>query len=530
MRTSESAVLGAELDADTLRVAAVLDRRLVRYRVLRVESPEAVRQALVDVSTDVEVSVRAATLSWASPGVVVRRTGLHLLTTRDVVPASRAALDRLLPSGGSLPGAGVLRHLDGDTSALSTVGAVTAESAVHLRDALPESSWRLCPAPFVLRHDGLHLALRRSSVELSLVRNGVAELSRQFRAGGLAAAELGEAFGPQLASGSLDLSTERLDTHSSAVARRYVAGVARELHRTVSHWERGGSSCPRSVWVHGPGARLPHVPSFLSSVGFEVSPAPLAASIDVSVLTEGRLAAYGAVAAAVAPLDPRVEFVSADSRSRSLRRSSGGRRVSDPLAGFEGVMARGGQRSFVAPRATRSVGETGTAGLGIAAIAGLVAVVFGLLGWIRTTATLDRATAALRTAERTAMVAEAEADWSSDVVAAAAAVRTLTPPAYSGWDTVIGGLLSVAPGLMSVSTTEVSATDEDTTSVRAQITVAESPTAPISDADIADWAGRLAVLGEVTAAGRLPAPGGAPGRGQVQFVVEIALDTSMVTP
>ena len=490
MSRRPSTMFGAELDGTTLRLVRVEGSRVTAYEQVTITGQNSaariMRHHLGRRGTGV--------LAWASPGIALRRSPLPSVPDRQVASAVRDVLDRHLPGGGALPGAGLVRPLQDSARSLATIGVITADAGLALRDGLGNTACSLVVAPFTLSHDGLYLALRSSCAELTLVQDGIAHVTRQLRCGGLIAGTQNDTLGLSLPPRSLELvaAGDTTDPTLLLAARRYVASLAREIHRTIEHWEWSGETCPRSLWVYGAGATLPHLPSFITSVGLTARQAPVSEELDLSVIPpDERLAAYGAIAAATAPIDeqPLIDLT----RATRGRLGSGGSRTSgpsDPFAGFEGVMSGNGTRGFSSPVLGRSSDNSLPQGLGTVLIACAITAVFGLGAWWNATRALDNANSELTAAARSVQVGQARNDYASAVAQAASEVRRLSPKGSPGWNSALSTLMTYLPADPKVASIRMATNGE-----ALEATVAAP--LPMTAETIAAWRTALENIGTV---------------------------------
>jgi hypothetical protein len=250
---------------------------------------------------------------------------------------------------------------------------------------------------------------------MTLVRGGIPVSSRQLNCGGASP-------WPQ---GDNTTQTQSLFSPENVVAlRRYLASLAREVHRTIELWERNGDTCPRDLWTFGSGATLPQLPAFLENVGVTVLPAPVSSSLDVSQIPEAeRLAAYGSLAAATMQLEyqPFVEVSRYFSRrvSRRLAKQS----PSKSLQPFEGVITGDGSRGFASPVFSSSRISQVPRGLAVGLSVVVVAALFATFAWVstgRTAASLERVIAARKQTAATQLNSLSQFTppiWSAAVVA-----------------------------------------------------------------------------------------------------------------
>ncbi len=439
MNAKRNLVVGAELDGSTLRVVRIEDRTIVYYeRFQHLSSTSAaamMRQVLK--SND------SAVLAWASTGVAVRRIPVPVIADRKPTQIIREIINRHIPAGSELPGAGFVQSHKDSPQPVAMVGAITSEAARVLRHELGNASCSVMVSPFTLNHDGLYLAIRESCTELTLVRGGIPVTTRQLNCGGLSTWSEGDA--------NL-LSLSALSGEHIAALRRYLASLAREVHRTVELWERNGDACPRSLWAFGVGATLPHLPTFLKNVGITIKPAPVGSSFDVSIIpvTE-RLAAYGALAAATTQfnLQPFADVSRAlGHRFGKSHKASLSSRTSED---FEGVLTSDGSRGFARPNfssTTERMVPRGTAGALVGAVLAVLLMIFSFVSSGRSVESAEREVENATRQLASSQVVAANAAKMATAVVELNEIAQFVPP---NWTTGVISLLSSLPANPSVN-------------------------------------------------------------------------------
>ena len=370
MNVKKNLLVGAELDGSTLRVIKIEDRTVTyyeRFQNLNITSVAAMMRQVLKGNG-------SAVLAWASSGIAVRRIPVPLITDRKATQLIREIINRQIPAGSELPGAGFVQSNLDSPQPVAMVGAITAEGARVLRHELGNAPCSVMVSPFTLKHDGLYLVIRESCTELTLVRGGIPITTRQLKCGGLATWSDGDTSLLSLTA----LSGEHIDA-----LRRYLASLAREVHRTIELWDRNGDACPRSLWAYGVGASLPHLPTFFKNVGITIKPAPVGSSFNISIIPVAeRLAAYGALVAATTQFNVQpFADVSQAKRYRAVKspKASLSTRKSEA---FDGVLTSDGSRGFPRPTyssSTESSVPRGTAG---ALVGAVFAVLFMIFSWV----------------------------------------------------------------------------------------------------------------------------------------------------
>jgi len=457
MNARKNLVVGAELDGSTLRVVRIEDRTIVYYeRFQHLSSTSAaamMRQVLKGNGS--------AVLAWASTGIAVRRIPVPLIADRKPTQIIREIINRHIPAGSELPGAGFVQSHRDSPQPVAMVGAITSEAARVLRHELGNASCSVMVSPFTLNHDGLYLAIRESCTELTLIRGGIPVTTRQLNCGGLATWSDGDA---------TLLSLSALSAEHIAALRRYLASLAREVHRTVELWERNGDACPRSLWAFGVGATLPHLPTFLKNVGITIKPAPVGSSIDVSIIpvTE-RLAAYGALAAATTQfnLQPFADVSRALGHRFGKSRKAG--LASRTSEAFEGVLTSDGSRGFARPNFSSNSENTVPRGTAGALVGAVFAVLLMIFSWVSSGRSVESAERAVENGTRQLESSQIVAANSAKMAAAAAELNAFAQFVPPNWTSSVVRLLSSLPATPTVSEVSFSI---DNGVVQARFTVA----------------------------------------------------------
>jgi hypothetical protein len=494
VKRASATVLGAEYDGSVLRLVRMQGHNVVRYQTFSANTTEAA--VLIREQVDRHTTCMVA---WGSPGSMLRRSPLPGLPRRQLPVAARELLNRQLPAGAQRPGAGMaISGLHSPTPS-ATVGAITAEGATFLRSQLSTTRCSLVVAPFTLEHDGLYLAIRHSGAELMLITAGIAVASRQLRTGGLSAASDPDPMASDLAGNTLhhvaagDLS----DPEAVATARRYVAALVREVRRTTEHWEAAGESCPPRIWIYGPGATLPHLPSFMQSIGLTAQAPPVSPELELGEIpTRHRLAAYGALSAAVTAAGSQelldLSQAKMPRRTRRMELTTG-----NPFAGFEGVINASGTRGFATPRMAYQRPEPLPRGTGLAFVAMVLAIALGVAGWWISGSSLEDSHRELAAAERLLALREAEVAFSAEVTQIAEKLTNIEIEEATDWDAAITPLmiyLPASPVAESILLTETG----DSLTARIRI--------PTALTDLPQWRNALRRAGTLISETEIPSP------------------------
>ncbi len=426
-------LIGAEIDGSTLRVVRLEGRTVVYFEKFQHLNSAAVASTMRQNSG----KKAKAVLSWGSSGVTMHRVPAPGVVARKMQPVISELINRHLPSGSELPGAGLVQSRFDVARPMAMVGAITSESARMLRYELGNSQCGLIVAPFALTHEGLYLAIRDSCAEMTLVRGGIPISSRLLNCGGVSLSSHGE---------SVAQSNSLFSAENVSSLRQYLASLAREVHRTIELWERNGDNCPRDLWTFGTGATLPQLPAFLENVGVTILPAPVSSGIDVSQIPEAeRLSAYGALAAATMQIEFHPFADVSKHFGRRFNRRVAKKGLTKNVQAFEGVITSDGARGFASPVFNASRISQVPKGLAIALSAVVIAAAALTFSWIsagRNEASLERVVA---TANQEVLLSQAEVDRIAREQLASSQIDTLsqfTPPI---WSAPIVALLSAMP-------------------------------------------------------------------------------------
>jgi len=508
------AVLGAEYDGAVLRMVRLEGSEVADYS----SHPATAREAASVIREHLDRRTRCL-ISWGSPGSSLHRSTLPFVSDRHLPTAARDFLNRQIPGGADRPGAGVVVSGLHTPTPSAAVGAITATAATDLHSQLDPARTSLVVAPFTLEHDGLYLAIRSSGVELILVVAGIPVASRHLRCGGLAAGMTTDPLAAHMAHDALETvaAGDLNDPEAVAAARRYVATLVREVHRTIDHWESNGEACPSVIWVYGPGGTLPHLPSYLRSIGLEAQAPPVSRDLELSAIPAAhRLAAYGALSAALAASGD-TQILDLSQRPRAWRSPRMGRRThhrtGDPFSGFEGVINASGTRGFFTPRLAARRPEPLARGTVAALVALVLSAAVAATGWWLSGQALEEADRAVAAADRSLDLRQAEAAYASevDMVAAVVDARTLEDP--TDWSQVLEPLLTYLPAL-PVAETLVMREVGDSLEVRI--------TTPSALTNTTEWSSALRRAGTLVDLRSLPDPTAEePGDTVTEFTLRV---------
>lgn len=433
MKTASRSFIGAEIDGSTLRIVRLEGRTVVYFEKFHQLTNSAVASTIRRNSG----KKAKAVLSWGSSGVTMHRVPAPGVVARKMQPVISELINRHLPSGSELPGAGLVQSRFDVARPMAMVGAITSESARTLRYELANSNCGLIVAPFSLNHEGLYLAIRDSCAEMTLVRGGIPISSRLLNCGGVSLSSHVE---------SVAQTNSLFSAENVSSLRQYLASLAREVHRTIELWDRNGDGCPRDIWTFGTGATLPQLPAFLENVGVTILPAPISSGIDVSQIPEAeRLSAYGALAAATMQIELHPFADVSEYFGRRFNRRVAKKGLTKNARAFEGVITSDGLRGFASPVFNTSRISQVPKGLAAALSAVVIAAAVASFAWIsagRSEANLERLVA---TANQEVLTSQAEVDLNVRKQLAASQLNSMaqfTPPI---WSAAIVALLSAMP-------------------------------------------------------------------------------------
>lgn len=294
--------IGIELDGARATLVAVVDGAAVFAKAFTGATPgEALTAALAGTKRNDHIRVALVT-----PGSRVRR-----LDVTGEMLASRAAFEDAVYTALPVPREGTTAaglFFDPDALVGATLGAgvgalAPADPVEAAYALLGNRKAEIVPPAFTLTgHDGLHLAVRGATADLTLVVDGRPVAHRQMRCGGLddVAATLGD--------GATDVGERRLaaalagggvpDPVAAAEVDQYLRKLAHEVRQTRDHWARSGEKAPAEVTVFGTGALATGLDEHLRDAGLTRTELPgLNRSLAV-LAPQQRLAAAGAFLAA----------------------------------------------------------------------------------------------------------------------------------------------------------------------------------------------------------------------------------------
>ena len=247
---------GIELDGTRATVVSMSDGSVVDIKTFTEASTEAaLAQALATLRAGDPVRITLLT-----EGVTARRIDLTSATL------DRAEFESLTYATTGLPREGTtVAGLFFDVAGLHTgqlgvglAAVAPAEPVTALYRSLGQRHVEIVPDVFTSGAlEGLSLALRHTSADLTLVQDGYPVAYTQLAAGGLAkvAAVLGggtEA-GPQRLRDALATGAPG-DPLAAREVERYLRSVLTEVTDTAAAWVRMGERVSSSIYLHGPGA------------------------------------------------------------------------------------------------------------------------------------------------------------------------------------------------------------------------------------------------------------------------------------
>lgn len=262
--------IGIEVDGNHATVVEVEGTRVVEVSHFQAASPQAATAAAssgLRKGTPVRVSLLAPQVGVRRIDVT-RRSVEHRSVFEDAVfealPVARegTAVAGLLPT----------EPLVGEALGTASATVAPADLVNQVYRALGRSEAELVTGAFTLAgHDGVHLALRWTTAELTVVAGELPVLHRALQVGGLerVAETLDRAAGGADRVGAIIAGRTGQDPVAENEVDRYITAVASEVAQTVDHWERAGTSVSHTLWVFGPGATIPFVDDRLRGQGFE---------------------------------------------------------------------------------------------------------------------------------------------------------------------------------------------------------------------------------------------------------------------
>jgi hypothetical protein len=249
------------------------------------------------------------------------------------------------------------------------------------------------------------------------------------------------------------------------------------------------------------------------SIGLIAQAPPVSPELELSEIpTPHRLAAYGALSAAVAAAGPQelldLSQAKIPRRTRSLDLNSG-----NPFAGFEGVINASGTRGFATPRRAHQRPEPVPRGTVFAFVALVLAIAVAVVGWWISGSSLEDSSRELAAAERLMALSEAQAEFSSEVSLIAESLTNIDIDEATDWDAAITPLMIYLPASPVAESVLLSETGD---SLTARI---RTPTALT---DLPQWRNALRRAGTLISVNEMPAPTSSdPNATLTEFVLQI---------
>lgn len=257
---------GIHLDGTSAAVAVVHGDRfrpaVELVQVVHAGTPTAAlaaAAALVTPGLPVRVSVSTTGVAGTAVEVTAAqltrrgftRTARQRLGQPTALVAGRVGDLDLVTGGRMVPGFAVTAPADLVSDAYLTLGArhpveVVTAASVHYAD-------------------GLHLAIRRASVELTLVDDRMPRATRVLGAGGVDTVVANLAGDTRRAGATL--TGQVVDPLATATLRHWLSELLAEVNRTRSGWLREGHNPPSAVMVSGIGAEAHHLTGLLAEHG-----------------------------------------------------------------------------------------------------------------------------------------------------------------------------------------------------------------------------------------------------------------------
>ncbi len=306
--------IGVELDGTECRVVTVADGQIQGWETFSgTDSADALAQWAKRVRTG-NAQVR---IVWSNREVNFSRVS----TVEEVSPeAQRATLMELAEKEAGTQGttgvplvAGVyLPPVEGSSGSPVALAMLNEAHLDPIWEVIGGNPWSVIPAAFIAQPDGLHLAVNTSGILCYVVEGGQTRVYTELMTGGLA--ELSDKLGidpaEQAATGSANI---HIEGPGQAVLRGYLQQIVTETNRWLVSWVNGHHiQRPHQIWLHGPGAQLPHLAgALIQTLGLGDAPmdaesvTPTLGIGDRSAVPANQTAtAYMACRAALATVEP----------------------------------------------------------------------------------------------------------------------------------------------------------------------------------------------------------------------------------
>lgn len=261
--------IGVELDGTRATVVEVTGHAAVSAKTLWGPSPAAaLSSALADIKPGKKAPhIRVALVSSSSAVRKIDLTAKVLSDRKALQEAVAAAIPAVTDET-----AFAALVLNPDSLVEGTLGSGLAAASPPepvdeaYRAISKFDNVEIVPPSFTLvGFDGLHLALRFSNAELTLVQDGVPTLHRQLPVGGLdtLASSLGEgAQGHQRLEAAINRQGS-FDAIAEDAIRNYLRQLVREVSMTRRQWLKYDEYVPEKIHIFGPGARMREIHDFL---------------------------------------------------------------------------------------------------------------------------------------------------------------------------------------------------------------------------------------------------------------------------
>lgn len=267
--------VGIELDGTRATLVEVTAGQAVQVRSYTgVSGADAVKQAVASLGTGrktppIRLSLVATTIS-VQPLDVSR----GMLTDRKIFTDEvYKKMPRISQEATTV--AGLLFNADSGTEAMSAgiAAAMPSDPVDEAYKVLPATfDVEVVPTPFVFSNaDGLHLSIRYSNADLTLVVDGHPVAYRRLPGGGFD--DLARTLGGDNGLERLRAASEGLpgsDLIAKEELSRYLRKLVEEVVKTTTLWKRNGLEVPDVVHPNGVGGRVVELVDHLSDVGYAV--------------------------------------------------------------------------------------------------------------------------------------------------------------------------------------------------------------------------------------------------------------------
>lgn len=270
--------IGIELDGNHATIVEVTGHSAVKtYFAVGSTPTEALLKGLEAAGVKPSKKANPIRVSLVSSNVAVRVVDLTAKALQSRSAFEDAVYEKMPDKRGVTTAAGLFFNKDeltGDTLGSGLSAVVSAEAVEDVYRALSAyPKVEVVPPAFTLaNYDGLHLAIRNSNADLTLVVNNKPVLYRSLKISGLNT--IIESLGNDE---SAIQRVEAIINHSNSpdpIAEgeiaSYLKNLADEVNKTLNAWERRGEELPTGIQVFGSGARIRDIIDYFEDADLKI--------------------------------------------------------------------------------------------------------------------------------------------------------------------------------------------------------------------------------------------------------------------